>query len=195
MVTAYDIIGLEGCLALLGMLALCLVWVSVFTNAVRMVKLAPADIIIERAIHTSQVTRKPIFVLFDASWSQSCRRFEELISHPEFKELFEANYVLVKFQVMEPVEIRKRLEHPGTGQLLAKWGGLNAGLPFYVILNDNRRVIADSKAMPSGINIGCPGTPEEIAAFKALLMQSAPRLQEVQVERFVEFLRLNAVSQ
>jgi hypothetical protein len=179
-------------LAQLGFVVCCIFWATLFRAASRTARLAPAAIIIERAVHASQVTRKPVFGLFDASWSPSCKRFEALISHPNFCKVLEANYVFVKLRVLERIDARGHIEHPGTEELLMKWSGLNAGLPYYVILNDNGRVIADSRAMSNGMNIGCPGTPEEIAAFECLLKRSAPKLSQEQREKFIEFLKINA---
>lgn len=78
--------------------------------------------------------------------------------------------------ITEEAKDKKALENPGADTLMAGWGGAKAGLPFLVFLNGKGEKIADSNRMPNGGNIGCPATPEEVAAFDRILQETAPRI-------------------
>ena len=94
--------------------------------------------------------------------------------------------------VTQEAEAKKALENAGADKLLADWGGGKAGLPFFVILNANGEKIADSNRLPGGKNIGCPATPEEVAAFDHILIETAPRMTADQRAKLsAYFLELN----
>lgn len=78
--------------------------------------------------------------------------------------------------VTQESDANKALENPGADQLMAKWGGDKAGLPFMVFLNGKGEKVTDSNRMPGGKNIGCPASAEEIAEFDRILQQTAPKI-------------------
>jgi hypothetical protein len=105
--------------------------------------------------------------------------------------MFQDSFVLVKLVIQES-EPNKALENPGAAEMIAQWGGANAGLPFLVFLNARGEKIADSNRTAKGTNIGCPATPEEVEAFKQILKETAPRITAEQREKVgAHFLELN----
>ena len=52
------------------------------------------------------------------------------------------------------------METPGGDEINEKFGGKDQGLPFWVILDANGKVLEDSKV--NGENIGGPASPEEV---------------------------------
>jgi hypothetical protein len=96
--------------------------------------------------------------------------------------------VVVKLDVKEAKEKEALLENPGGEEILASLGGERSGLPFYAILDERGKKIADSNALPDGVNIGYPVSPAEIAAFRKLLQETAPRLTAEQLDRMVAHL-------
>jgi hypothetical protein len=94
----------------------------------------------------------------------------------------------VKLVVQESAQ-KKDLENPGGQKKLEELGGAKSGLPFFAILDPAGKKLADSNAMPDGKNIGCPATPEEIAAFEKLLKQTAPRMSEADRTKLGEYLK------
>ena len=77
--------------------------------------------------------------------------------------------------VLESAE-KKKLEHPGGDEVLARLGGKNAGLPFFAFVDAKGELIANSKRAPEGNNIGHPFAPEEIGWFMTMLQKAAPRM-------------------
>jgi hypothetical protein len=101
------------------------------------------------------------------------------------------HFVTIHLDVMENGEARK-MENPGGGEYMAKWGGAKSGLPFYAFLDEKGKKIADSNALPNGQNIGYPAAPEEIDAFLGLLVKTAPKLTTVERKRIEAYLKNNA---
>ena len=56
------------------------------------------------------------------------------------------------------------LENPGSRDLIKKYKGATAGLPFWVILDPAGNVVTDS-FNNKGQNLGCPASEEEVAVF------------------------------
>jgi hypothetical protein len=114
------------------------------------------------------------------------------MAQPDFKKMFDENYVVVPIDVMERPD-KKGLENPGGQDTMKQFGGATAGLPFYVFLDAKGKKFADSNAMPpKGANIGYPGAPEEITAFMALIKKTAPRWSAADQEKLRSYLVANA---
>ena len=88
----------------------------------------------------------------------------------------------------------EHLETHGADELLAKYKGDMAGIPFWLIFDNEGNLITDSFIREEGvsidepgINIGCPGLDNEVAAFikKLKLASSMTEDEEVKLtERF-----------
>lgn len=82
---------------------------------------------------------------------------------------------------------KKHLENPGGDAVMAMFGGKDQGLPFIVMMNPDKKVLADSKMLYPGKkvkqNMGFPAAPEEIANFIAMLKVAAPRMTTADLER------------
>lgn len=86
------------------------------------------------------------------------------------KKMFDDNYVTVHLTVQERPE-KKNLETPGADEVMAKYKGTDAGLPFWVMLDSKGNLLADS-FNDKGENLGCPASPEEVAVFTEKLKKS-----------------------
>lgn len=84
---------------------------------------------------------------------------------------FTDNYVIVHLVVKESPK-NKNLENPGAEDLLKKFKGEQAGLPFWAMLDAKGALLADA-FNAKGENIGCPGTAEEVAEFTAKLKKTS----------------------
>jgi hypothetical protein len=113
------------------------------------------------------------------------------MARPEFKKMFDANYVQVTLAVKESAE-KKPLENPGGEATMKELGGEKSGLPFYAFLDAAGKKLADSNAMPKNMNIGYPGEPGEITAFMDLIKKTAPRWSESDREKLKDYLVKNA---
>ena len=83
-------------------------------------------------------------------------------------------------------------ENPGADELLAKYNGDKAGIPFWLIFDRKGKLIADSFKTPGDLrsNIGCPAQDEEIAAFISKLKLAA-KMSEAEENSILERFKQN----
>jgi hypothetical protein len=113
------------------------------------------------------------------------------MQRPEFKKMFDDNYLLVKLDVLENGS-KKSLENPGGAEVMKDLGGEKSGLPYYAFLDAKGKKLADSNVMPNEQNIGYPGSPEEIQAFMDLIHKTAPRWSDSDRDKLKAYLIANA---
>jgi thiol:disulfide interchange protein len=147
-----------------------------------------ADALVSAGISRAHAEGKTVLIEFGASWCSWCKRFEAFVTGSEVGGIVRRNYVVVNLTVRERAG-KTALETPGGDAFMHKWGGDEAGLPFYVFLDARGSKIADSNAMRDGTNIGFPGTEREADAFMALLTRTAPRLQATDRQQLIAYLK------
>lgn len=122
-----------------------------------------ADVIVNKAFTEAKAGNKNVLLVFHASWCKWCKMMEKNMDLPETKPIFDKRFVTAYVDVQERGD-KKSLENPGGQELMNKYKGENAGLPFWLILNSKGEVLADSFDA-KGENLGSPATPEEVTAF------------------------------
>jgi len=153
---------------------------------------APARELIATAEHTAARQKKAVMVIYHATWCGWCKRLDSVMEKPEFKSMFDRNYVVLKLDVMETGEKKSTVENPGGLETMKELGGEKSGLPFYVFLDAKGTKLADSNAMPENANIGYPGEPGEITAFMGLIHRTAPRWSQADQDKLKDYLVANA---
>ncbi|PWN68056.1 thioredoxin family protein [Chryseobacterium oncorhynchi] len=139
-----------------------------------------ADVVLNKALTEAKAGKKNVLLMFHASWCKWCKMMEKNMNLPETKPLFDKKFVTAYVDVQERGE-KKTLENPGGQELMNKYKGENAGLPFWLILNPKGEVLADS-FNAKGENLGSPSTPEEVATFIAKLEKTSKlKKEELQV--------------
>jgi hypothetical protein len=106
---------------------------------------------------------------------------DNIMASPACKKLFSENYV-VEHLVIKEADDKKSLENPGAQELYTKYAGEKGqGIPFWLIIDADGKVIADSRIKPDGAapgstgdNVGCPSEPAEIAYFVKVLHATSP---------------------
>ncbi len=151
----------------------------------------PAKTLLQLAQRKEKKPAKAILVMFHASWCGWCKRLDAAMQQPEFKKMFEDNYIQVTLDVQENGEKKQTLENPGGAEMMKELGGEKSGLPFYAFLNAKGKKLADSNVMPKAQNIGYPGSPEEITAFMELIRKTAPHWSEANREKLKTYLVAN----
>ncbi|WP_426479630.1 thioredoxin family protein [Chryseobacterium sp. CBSDS_008] len=126
-----------------------------------------ADVVLNKAFTEAKAGNKNVLLVFHASWCKWCKMMEKNMDLPETKPIFDKRFVTAYVDVQERGD-KKSLENPGGQELMNKYKGENAGLPFWLILNPKGEVLADSFDS-KGANLGSPATPEEVTAFIAKL--------------------------
>ncbi len=149
----------------------------------------PADAVVSAALATARAQHKAVLIEFGASWCPWCRNFQAFVHAPATAPVMADNYVIVTLTVHERDADKTALENPGGAEAMVRWGGANAGLPFYVFLDAAGHKLADSNVMPDGANIGYPVSSIEIARFVGLIDRTAPRLTSAGRTALVEYLR------
>lgn len=130
-----------------------------------------ADVALKKSLTEAKGQKKNVLLIFHASWCGWCKLMEKNMNLPETKPIFDKKFVTTYIDVQE-VGGKKKLENPGGQELMDKYKGKDAGLPFWLILSSQGEVLADSFDS-KGENLGSPATPEEVSSFVAKLEKSS----------------------
>lgn len=130
-----------------------------------------AEDILTKALTEAKSGNKNVLLMFHASWCKWCHIMEKNMNLPETKPVFDKKFITAYIDVQEAGE-KKKLENPGGEELMNRYKGKDAGLPFWLILNPKGEVLADS-FNDKKENLGCPSTAEEVDVFAAKLKKSA----------------------
>lgn len=132
-----------------------------------------ADAILNEAYKTAAKEHKKVFIIFHASWCVWCRKMDSSMNDQSCKDFFNKNYVIRHLTILESAD-KKDLENPGAMQLYTKYtAGKQEGIPFWLILDKDGNLLADSQISP-GVNTGCPAKEEEVAHFIEMLKKTSP---------------------
>jgi thioredoxin-related protein len=152
-------------------------------------KIPAAAELLAPAIKQAEDQQKNVMVIFHASWCGWCKKMDAAMNDPLIKNLFTDNYITVHLTVLEN-EQNKNLENKGAFEVLKKYNGREAGLPFFVILNHKEELLATSFMRPPDVpltatgyksNTGCPAEDDEIAYFVRLL-KATSRLDDAALQ-------------
>jgi thiol-disulfide isomerase/thioredoxin len=134
-----------------------------------------AELLIKNASEKAKKENKNVFVKFSASWCIWCTRMDGALHDITTEKIFDNQYVFQTLVVMES-KGKEHLENPGGNDMMTNLGGAEMGLPFWVILSPDGKILANSKEkaenMPldgEGENVGCPAKESEINYFLRVL--------------------------
>lgn len=119
--------------------------------------------ILKDAQAQAKAENKKVFIKYGASWCTWCKKMDKQMKNDVCAPLFDKNYVSVNLTVLESFN-NKSLETPGGVELLKKHKGASAGLPFWLILDENGEIV-ETSFDEKGDNLGCPASREEIDVF------------------------------
>lgn len=152
-----------------------------------------AEQVVAAAVTEASATARTVMVRFRASWCEWCARLDAAVHSFELGRMLGDHYVQVELTVDEE-DAKSVLETPGAAAYRESLGGADSGIPFYVFLDGEGRVLADSLAMPEGGNIGYPVTAEEIERFMDLVRRTAPRMTEEDLTRVRTYIEARAAE-
>jgi thiol-disulfide isomerase/thioredoxin len=153
----------------------------------------PASEILSAAYKEAAAENKNVLLIFHASWCGWCHKLDNSLNDATCKKYFDDNYIIIHLTVGED-DNDKAFENPGAVDVLVKYHGENAGLPFWIITDKTGQLLADSEIRPAGAtldvpgnNMGCRATKTQVAAFIKILKQTSALTDdalEIIAERF-----------
>lgn len=156
---------------------------------------ASASDIMKEAYQTAAKEHKNVFIIFHASWCGWCHRMDTSLNDPACKKFFNDNYV-IRHLVVDESKDKKDLENPGASDMRDKYYGKDQGIPFWLILDKDGKLLADSKMRAAGEgpekgqNTGCPAAENEVNYFIDVLKKSS-KLSDAQAKVIFNRFREN----
>ncbi len=153
--------------------------------------LASAQDVVDAACKQAKKENKKVFISFTASWCGWCKKMKAIMESDAVKQYFTDNY---EIRYLVAGERDKTKDNPGAIEMKdQKFNGANQGIPFWVVLDANGKLLYDSKLRKEGegpaqgSNVGCPAQESEIGYFIKVLKNTS-KLNEKQLEEVaVEF--------
>jgi len=153
-----------------------------------------ANQIMVKAYDNAKKNDKKIFLIFEASWCSLCKKLYNKINEKEINEILSQEFI---FQYLSVFETRnKNLENSGAEKVLANYNGLESGIPYWLILDENGKVLANSKfgveneaLIGNGINIGFPNSEKEIHSFIYKLKHTT-NLNPLQLKKIENYFKV-----
>ena len=154
-------------------------------------RVASAEEVLKRAYTQAAGENKNVLLIFHASWCGWCHKMDTSLNDKMVKPLVDKNYVTAHLTVYESKD-KKDLENPGALEFLAKQGGADEGIPYWLVLDKKGTVLATSEFEP-GRNSGCPASEKEVAYFIGVLKKTSS-LKEEELKVIAKRFRMNERS-
>ncbi len=138
-----------------------------------------AESVLNQSYAQAAKEHKKVLLIFHASWCGWCKKMTASLNDPACKKMFDDHYVTVYLDVLEHKGEESK-ENPGGLDVLKKYEAVDAGLPFWLVLDDKGTTLATSAMPPAGAttakpadNVGCPTEPNEVEYFVKVLKQTS----------------------
>jgi hypothetical protein len=154
-------------------------FVSVILSILTLCSFASMDKVSSPLLHEAQAKAKKehklVYVMFNSSWSAPCVSMHSVIDQAPVKAIWDKYFVTAGITVDEQND-KAKLNTPGGDDLREQLKAKDAGIPFFVFLQDDGTVVANAFMHDGKDNMGCPATPEEVTAFDILIVKVVPQL-------------------
>ena len=155
-----------------------------------------ANTVVKNAVALAAAENKKVLLMFHASWCGWCHKMDSAINDISCKKFFDENFIIAHITVMES-KGKEKLENPGGAELLLQYNGKDQGIPYWIILDKEGKLLFDSQKRKTGddgkvvgSNIGCPASQEEVDYFITILSKTTS-LTAPQLDIIAKRFRLN----
>ncbi len=111
--------------------------------AVKAQQAPTAGQVLAEATATAAKENKKVFLIWHASWCHWCHKMDTAMNDATCKNAFSSNYVVRHITINESAS-HKAEENAGGVEMLAKYKGLNQGIPFWIIFDSNGEMLGNS---------------------------------------------------
>jgi thiol-disulfide isomerase/thioredoxin len=168
-------------------LSTSIIFITLFSFAQNITTI-DAKSVLANAQQKAKQENKKIFLKFTASWCGWCHKMDAAMKDSSTIKLFNNNYVIAYIDVME-MGPKKKIENEGGLDVMKQYGGDKQGLPYWVVLDENGKLLANSLIKADGIsldakqgqNAGCPASDNEIPYFTRVLKNTS-KLTDAELE-------------
>lgn len=154
---------------------------------------AHTNAILQQARAQAKAEKKNILVVFTASWCYWCGKMKKSLEDVSCKDIFSKNYI-IRYLVTQESDAKKHLENPGADSLKQQHGGEGQGIPYWLVLNENGNLLADSRMLNVTKNMmentGCPATETEVSHWIDVLKKTST-INKEQLETIRKRFRQN----
>ena len=142
----------------------------------------PAADVLNAAMSTAQKDGKAVFLSFGSPSCVWCKYLDKFHARGAVEKTLGKHLVFVKVGVVE---------NPGGEDLYKKYAPEPGGVPVWVILSADGKVLADSYADVDGkkSNVGFPYEPNELAHYEKSLRAALPKLTDDEIKDVMKELK------
>jgi len=141
-------------------------------------KAPTASEVLKKALVQAKKENKNVFLMWHASWCGWCHRMDTLMARADVAHYFTDNFVITHLVNGEYGE-KKILENAGADELIKKYHGDKVGIPFWIVLNADGKLLADAfmrkegqSMKEPGTNSGCPANEDEVQHWLDVLKKT-----------------------
>ncbi len=144
---------------------------------------ATAKTVLNAALIDAGKQNKKVLLMFHASWCGWCHKMDTSLNDPSIKKYFDDNFIITHITVLES-KGKENLENPGGKEMMEHYNGKDQGLPYWLVLDKNGKLLFDSQVRTKqddgtvkGANVGCPANEKEVAYFIDILKKTTSLTQ------------------
>lgn len=142
----------------------------------------PANDVLAEAMAAAKKDGKAVFLAFGSPTCGWCKYLDKFTARPAVAKTLTPHVVFVKVDVVD---------NPGGEKLYEKYAPEPGGVPVWVFLSAEGKVLADSFAEEKGKkqNVGFPYEPTELAHYEKALRTALPKLTDAEVTDVMKELK------
>jgi thiol-disulfide isomerase/thioredoxin len=139
----------------------------------------PATELLSSSLNKAKADGKAVFLSFGSPGCVWCKYLEKFHSCPAVTTLLNNHLVFVKVDIVDT---------PGGEELYKKYSSEIAGVPVWVILSADGKVLADSFDDKKK-NVGFPYEPDEVTHYRKAIHAAIPKLTDKEIDELMVELK------